>query len=136
VSSEQPASSASLPLPELPTHQSTVRQMPLDGDWLGSCIQQHMYGLVLTERACVARLTMHTMELSTSRIPAAMRQLIQTICRRSHLKRSHLSSCSADFLQSAAQARLIATYMQSRQIMSNLRAKLMLSTIAADKGAG
>ena len=64
MSSEQPASSALLPLPELPKHQSTVRHMPMDGDWLGSCIQQHMYSLVLTERACVAGVTTHAMQLN------------------------------------------------------------------------
>ena len=78
MSSEQPASSALLPLPGLPTHRGTVRHMPLDGDWLGICVQQHMYGLVLTERAHVAKLTTHTMQLSTPRIPATTRQFIQT----------------------------------------------------------
>ncbi len=38
--------------------------MPMDGDWLGSCIQQHMYSLVLTERACVAGVTTHAMQLN------------------------------------------------------------------------
>ena len=91
---------------------------------------------MLTERACAARFTMHTMELSTSRIPAAMRQLIQTNCKGGYLKRSHLSSCSADFLQSVAQTRLIATHTQSRQIILSYyhQAKLMLCTTAADTG--
>lgn len=38
--------------------------MPMDGDWLGSCIQQHMYSLVLTGRACVAGVTTHAMQLN------------------------------------------------------------------------